>query len=177
MASKERENWFQDFKKLNQGASPESTPPPRQRPDGSPERRKHVRFDARDANVTLYREGLLTLVGVGKANKALFPLNLSEGGAEIAVVERFPIGARARLRIEIEKYNDSVELSGEVRRCRQNPKNASEFWVALEFVRLDDGQKRKLVILRDYYTSPHVRARAQTNPGRAQTDPGRAKLT
>ena len=148
-------DWFQQFKELNAARKAEETPPPA--PKGS-ERRRHVRFEVDGATLTLYREGLLSLVGLGKENKAKVALDISEGGLQVVARERLPIGARVRIHLEIEKFQDAIEAAAVVRWCYQNAQKKADFHVGLQFTDLPSVESRKIASMRDFYNSPQHRA-------------------
>ncbi len=97
-------DWFAEFKKLNPSSSPA---PVREQTEstkeaGKPgERRRHTRFEIDECQATLQRDGLLTVLGVGKSNRARAALDLSEGGVRFLTHERLPIGTRVRVVIEM----------------------------------------------------------------------------
>jgi Tfp pilus assembly protein PilZ len=150
--------WFAEFKKINKGAP---TSPPKTETNGqgkSAERRAHSRFGVDECQATLYREGLLTVFGVSKQNRARAALDLSEGGVRFVTTERLPIGTRVRMIIQMEKYKDQIEASGEVRWCYQSLKKTGDFYVGVQFTNLDPVQKRKIAQMREWFTSPQYRA-------------------
>jgi len=148
-------DWFQQFKELNATRKAEEAPAPA--PKGS-ERRKHLRFEVDGATITLYREGLLSLVGLGKENKAKIALDLSEGGLQVVARERLPIGAKVRIHLEIEKFKDAIEAPAVVRWCYQNAQKKADFHVGLQFTDLASLESRKIASMRDFYNSPQHRA-------------------
>src|SRR4051812_30467834 len=115
---KDQRDWFAEFKKLNPGSGSASAGAKTERdstkenrkPD---ERRKHPRFEIDDCQATLYRGGLLTVLGVGKNNRARAALDLSEGGVRFHIQERFPIGSKVRVIIGMERYKEQIEAAGE----------------------------------------------------------------
>lgn len=163
--SPEKDNqadWFAEFKKLNPGSS--APAPVREQTDSSKEagkpsdRRKHHRFEIDDCQATLYKEGLLTVIGVGKSNRARSALDLSEGGVRFLTHERLTVGAKVKIVIEMERYKDQIEASGEVRWCYQSGKSADDFYAGVEFLDLPSAEKRKIAMMRDWFTSPQYRA-------------------
>ena len=122
------------------------------------ERRRHGRFGVDECQATLYRDGLLTVFGVAKNNRARAALDLSEGGVRFLIHERLPIGTKVRMIIQMEKYKDQIEASGEVRWCYQSAKNTEDFYAGVQFDDLDPIQKRKIVLMREWFTSPQYRA-------------------
>jgi hypothetical protein len=155
-------DWFAEFKKLNPSSSPapvreqatEST-----KETGKPgERRRHSRFEIDECQATLQRDGLLTVLGVGKSNRARAALDLSEGGVRFLTHERLPIGTRVRVVIEMERYKDEITASGEVRWCYQSAKNANDYYAGVEFTDLPAAEKRKIATMKEWFTSPQYRA-------------------
>jgi hypothetical protein len=159
-------DWFKEFQAANAGAARPSGAPAkdssdstsaRSAPAGS-ERRRHERFEMSEAQTTVYRDGLLTVLGVGKENKARVALDLSEGGLRILCEERIPVGTRVRIRVEVEKYNDAIETVGVIRWCFQSAKRKDDFFAGIMFVNLDGAQARKIGQMREWFTSPQYKA-------------------
>ena len=154
-------DWFAEFKKVNKSGAPgpktrsESTPSASK---SSGDRRKHSRFEIDECQATLYRDGVLTVFGVGKSNRARAALDLSEGGVRFLTQDRIPVGSKVRMIVEMEKYKDHIDATGEVRWCYQSAKNPEDFFVGVEFQNLDAVQKRKISMMRDWFTSPQYRA-------------------
>jgi Tfp pilus assembly protein PilZ len=172
---KNQADWFAEFKKMNKGGpapanapekTTESTPTQTKK---SGERRRHNRFEIDGCQATLYREGMLTVFGVGKSNRARAALDLSEGGVRFLTHERLPVGTKVRIIIEMEKYKDQIDTSGEVRWCYQSAKNAEDFYAGVQFEDLDPVQKRKIAQMRDWFTSPQYRAVRETTKRRGQS--------
>lgn len=162
--------WLQRFKEANtRPADGRATPGPTPRGGDPAERRKHLRFDLDATVVTVYRDGLLTLIGMGKENKAKVPVNLSEGGLQVITRERLPSGAKVRIRLEMEKFKDVIEAAGVVRWCYQNSKRKDDFHVGIEFDDLPAAEARKIASLREWFTSPSLRA-AKTRIGQKKGD-------
>lgn len=160
---KDQADWFAEFKKLNAG-SPSAPARPRTDKDSTSEggkpsdRRRHPRFEVDECQATLYRDGLLTVIGVGKSNRARAALDLSEGGVRFLTHERIPIGTKVRMIIEMERYKDHIEAGGEVRWCYQSTRNSEDFYCGVEFSDLIPTEKRKIAMMRDWFTSPQYRA-------------------
>jgi hypothetical protein len=160
---KDQRDWFAEFKKLNPGSGSASAGARTERDSTKEnrkpeERRKHHRFEVDDCQATLYRGGLLTVLGVGKHNRARAALDLSEGGVRFQIEERFPIGAKVRIIIGMERYKEQIEAAGEVRWCYQSTKNSEDFYCGVEFLDLPATEKRKIGMMRDWFTSPQYRA-------------------
>ncbi len=152
-------DWFAEFKKLNPSTTPvrETSETPKE--SGKPsDRRKYHRFEIDECQATLHREGLLTVLGVGKNNRARAALDLSEGGVRFQISERIPVGTKVRIIIEMERYKDQITASGEIRWCYQSGKNSSDFYAGVEFIDLPASEKRKIAMMRDWFKSPQYRA-------------------
>src|SRR5579862_6271750 len=140
-------DWFAEFKKLNPSTS--SPAPVREQVEstkdlGKPnERRRHCRFEIDECQATLHREGLLTVLGMGKNNRARAALDLSEGGVRFLTHERIPVGTKVRMVIEMDRYKDKISASGEVRWCYQSGKNTGDFYAGVEFIDLPAAEQRK----------------------------------
>lgn len=170
---KNQADWFAEFKKLNKGAPASGQAKTDSTPTGAKkdtERRRHSRFEIDECQATLYREGILTVFGVAKNNRARAALDLSEGGVRFQIHERLPVGTKVRMIIQMEKYKDQIEASGEVRWCYQSAKNADDFYAGVQFSDLDPAQKRKIVQMREWFTSPQYRAVRETKRKAKQGD-------
>jgi hypothetical protein len=60
--------------------------------------------------------------------------------------------------IEMGRYKDQISAAGEVRWCYQSGKNAEDFYAGVEFIDLPATEKRKIAMMRDWFTSPQYRA-------------------
>jgi len=168
--------WINEFKKLNSGSpSPSNSAPdaPGDTPASSKgsERRRHNRFEIDDSSAQLYKEGLLTFIGVGKGNLARAAIDLSEGGGQFLVHERLAPGTKVKVKIGVEKFKDTIEASGVVRWCFQSAKNKEDFYVGVQFSGLEGAQSRKLAAMREWFTSPQYKAVRQTRQ-RTREKPG-----
>lgn len=144
-------NWFHEEK---------SAPAPRRpavvvplRPDN---RRKYTRFAIDSSQVTLHREGILAALSLG-SNKALKVCDLSQGGARILVTERIPAKQKVRVRITLEKYQDRIEIGGQVMWCYGSA-NRKDFYVGIQFSNDDPATVRKMTALQEWFTSPQYQA-------------------
>ncbi len=164
----QKADWFEEFKKANAASSsaPSSTPTPGSASKPN-ERRRHHRFEVDECQATLYREGLLSAFGVRRDNRARAALDLSEGGARFLTHERIPIGTKVRMLIQMEKYKDTIQASGEVRWCYQSAKKPQDFYAGVQFTDLDPAQIRKITLMRDWFTSPQYRAVKETKRKKA----------
>lgn len=171
-SDKNQADWFAEFKKANTkaaakpGAKSDSTSTEGKASD----RRRHNRFEVDECQATLYREGVLTVFGVGKGNRARAALDLSEGGARFLIHERLPIGTKVRMIIQMEKYKDAIEASGEVRWCYQSARAAEDFYAGVQFSDLQPAQARKIALMRDWFTSPQYRAVRETKKRQRSSD-------
>ena len=166
MPEQPSEDWFEEFRKLNQrGATAQGSPGTETSPTtggasaskGS-ERRRHTRFEVETASTQLRKEGLLALFGVGKGNLARATIDLSEGGAQILIHDRLALGTRVRVKIAVEKYQDVIETKGVVRWCYQSARKKEDFFIGVQFGNLDTLQVRKLAAMREWFTSPQYKA-------------------
>ncbi|HLY75097.1 MAG TPA: PilZ domain-containing protein [Planctomycetota bacterium] len=152
-------DWFAEFKKINPSPGPVREQSESSKETGKPgERRRHCRFEIDDCQATLHRDRLLTVLGVGKSNRARAALDLSEGGVRFLTQERLPVGTKVRIVIDMERYKDQISAAGEVRWCYQSSKNSDDFYAGVEFVDLPASEKRKIAMMRDWFTSPQYRA-------------------
>lgn len=161
-SEKNQADWFSEFKRANQNYAPpkaETTSEGTKKPS---DRRRYARFEVDECQATMFREGLLTIFGVGKGNLARAALDLSEGGVRLQIHERIPIGTKVRMIIQMEKYKDQIEASGVVRWCYQSAKHSKDFYAGVEFEELDPAQKRKISLMREWFTSPQYRAVRET---------------
>ncbi|HXG59950.1 MAG TPA: PilZ domain-containing protein [Planctomycetota bacterium] len=142
-------DWFKEFQEVNRASAG---------PGSADRRRRHPRFEIDDSSITLYREGLLASLGWGKNNLARGALDLSEGGARLLLDRRVRPGTKVRVRIQMERYKDVVEAVAVVRWCYENARKKGEFHAGVMFVKLDDAQRRKLALMRDWFTSPQYKA-------------------
>jgi c-di-GMP-binding flagellar brake protein YcgR len=155
--------WFAEFKKLSKNPPAGASKPDVAPPSGKPsDRRNHLRFSIEECQATLYREGILNVFGVNKQNRARAALDLSEGGVRFLTHERLAIGMKVRMIIQMDKYKDQIEASGEVRWCYQSLSKTDDFYVGVQFADLDPAQKRKIVQMKEWFTSPQYRAVRET---------------
>lgn len=153
-------NWFDEFKRANQGSpspSPAPSPDPKP-PSAQDQRRQHSRFDLPEASVDLLESGLLTAIGVGGKNLARAPIDLSEGGLRVLLHRRIKPGTRVMIQLEIESHGDSVEATGIVRWCFESGTKPGDYYAGVMFTNLQASQKRKIALMRDWFTSPQFRA-------------------
>jgi hypothetical protein len=158
-------DWFREFQRVNQEkgdkagkASPSSGDASPPEPSGS-NRRGHARFEVDDARCSLYREGLLSFIGVGgKENMARTALDVSEGGVRLLVHERIAPGTKVRIKIRVEKYDDEIEAPGIVRWCYQCGRNRNDYFAGVQFLDLDSAQAKKLTVMKKWFTSAEYQA-------------------
>ena len=157
-SSRSEESWLEEFKRLNQGSPSASPPSDPMAPPSQDRRRRHARFDLDDARVDLFDGGLLAAIGVGRGNLALAPLDLSEGGLRVRLRRRIKTGTKVKIRLEIERHGDAVEATGVVRWCFESGTRPGDFYAGVMFTNLNASQKRKIILMRDWFTSPQFGA-------------------
>lgn len=123
------------------------------------ETRTYLRFRIDDASANLSMKGFLTSLGLGRANKARAAINLSEGGVLLLVRELIPTGTKVTVRIEMEKYSDFIEATGEVRWCEQSARSDKDYYAGIQFLGLGPGDLRKIGQMREWFTSSEYRTR------------------
>ena len=116
------------------------------------DKREHPRFQVEGTTTVLGRPGFLASLGIGPIKHPV--VNLSQGGAMVRVGKQFPVESRHEIRIEIPKFQEVVEVVGEVRWCAQSAKNASDFYVGIRFVDLPPADQQKLAGLYARSASP-----------------------
>jgi len=144
-------NWFDDDKKPSTPRRP-AVPEPI-RPDN---RRRHARFQVSSTQVLLHRDGLLAALSLG-SNKARKVCDLSAGGARILVTEKLAVKQKVRLKITLEKYQDEIEIGGEVKWCIPST-NKKDFYIGVKFATDDAATTRKMTALQEWFTSPQYQA-------------------
>ena len=144
-------NWFNEDK-----VAPARRQPAVQvsvRPDN---RRRFTRFVVESTQVKLHLRGLMSALRLG-SNKALKVCDLSQGGARILVSERIPSKQQVRVKITLEKYQDEIEIAGEVMWC-YGSSNRKDFYVGIRFTEDNPATARKMVALQEWFTSPQYQA-------------------
>jgi hypothetical protein len=119
-------------------------------------RRRHTRFQVASTQVVLHRDGFLAALSLG-SNKARKVCDLSQGGARILVTEKIPVHQKVRLKITLEKYQDEIEISGQVMWCYPST-NRKDFYVGIRFSADDASASRKMTALQQWFTSPQYQA-------------------
>lgn len=150
-----KSGWRNEFKKINEKPPPTSAPTGEENGD---ERRKHHRFEVDGASTEVLPKGLLTLVGIGRKNIARAAIDLSQGGARLLLSERLRPGTKTKVRIEIEKYKDAIESLAVVRWCFESGQKPGDFFAGVMFTDLDEAEKKKVALMREWFTSPQFRA-------------------
>ena len=143
-------NWFNEDK-----APPVRRAPAAVAPIRADNRRRHVRF-AIDSTQIQLRNGLLSALSLG-SNKALKICDLSQSGARILVTERIPAKQKVRLKITLEKYQDQIEIGGDVVWCYSSA-NKKDFILGVKFSLDDPATARKMTALQEWFTSPQYAA-------------------
>jgi Tfp pilus assembly protein PilZ len=144
-------------------AEARKAPPPGPEPKPSrQELRRHLRFRIDDASANLYIKGFLTSIGLGRVNKARAAINLSEGGTLLMAYEKVPIGTKVIVRIEMERFEDVIDVDGVVRWCQQSGRSDKDWYAGIEFMSLTTGDAKKIVSMREWFTSPEYKTRTAT---------------
>lgn len=161
--------WFGD---------PPPAPPPaeaeiRASKAGVWENRRHPRFRVEGARVRLYREGFLTALGLVRSNKGRTVLDLSEGGARVLLTEHLAPRTKVRLRIEMERYQDTLEAVGEVRWCVPRGKPPT-FQAGIQFTEIGPAVRRKIAHMHEWFASPQYKALREKRLREHGTGPGSA---
>jgi hypothetical protein len=126
----------------------------------SSEKREHPRFKIEGTTVAIGKPGILASLGLGPIRHPV--INLSAGGAMVKFVKRLPVDSRHPLRIEIPRYKEVIEGTGEVRWCGESARNKSEIYVGIQFVDLPVAEQRKLSSIYDLVSSAEYKAKATT---------------
>ena len=132
------------------------------------ELRRFIRFRIDDATVFLSRKGILSSIGLRKAEEAGWAVNFCEGGALLRSHRPLSTGTKVIVRIELEKYSDSIESTGEVRWCAPSARNAQEYYTGIQFVGLGAAEIKKIGHMREWFNSPEYRTRIALR-GRLET--------
>jgi hypothetical protein len=85
-------------------------------------------------------------------------VDLAEGGARLFLHRRLRAGTRVRVRIEMERYKDAIEAPAVVRWCYQSAHRKDDFHAGVMFLDLHPSQKKKVALMRDWFTSPQYKA-------------------
>ncbi len=124
--------------------------------------RKFERFVPETAYV-VYRIGL-PFIGQ-KGESPVF--DLSEGGLKMQVPEHIDWGTKARMTITIPRYEETISISGVVRRCFESRKDG-QFYAGMEFVGVLPELRAKLRSMCEYFNSSQYkdvrRERGENNP-------------
>ena len=121
------------------------------------ERRRHPRFSVEDCEITLTRSGLMNTIGIRKENLARNLLDLSEGGLRVRTTEKLDKGARVRVRVVMKRFSDEIEALGEVRWSGTHPIRPTEHLAGIMFTKIDPQHARRIVNMRNWFTSPQYR--------------------
>lgn len=126
------------------------------------ELRRHPRFRANEAAAQLYLKGFLTRIGIGKKNEAKGTVNLSEGGILVVMNQKHAAQTKVQVRVEIEKFNDVIEVDGVVRWCFQSARDGADYYAGIEFLNLKPAQATLIAKMRDWFTSPEYKQKNAT---------------
>ncbi len=123
--------------------------------------RAHVRFRVDDALAVVYPVKFLNKLGLGRGNRADEAVNLSEGGVLVRLKGPLEEGARVRIRVEVGKFDDVFECSGEVRWCREAAR-AGSYYAGLRFLDLGPDAVKRIGKLRTVLSSPEYKSKHGT---------------
>ena len=126
------------------------------------ELRRYLRFRIEDASAELFIKGFFTSFGLGRVNKGRAAINLSEGGVMLLVRETIPVDTKVMIRIDMEKYEDTIEATGVVKWCEQSARSDKDFYAGIEFTGLGDADLKKISKMRQWFTSPEYKTRTAT---------------
>ena len=120
------------------------------------DKRAHPRFKV-EGTASVGKGGLLDgLLGPKKHPV----INLSQGGAMIRLNKKLTVESRHDLRIEIPKYREVIECTGEIRWCLESAKNAKDIYVGVQFVDLSAADLRKITGMYELFHSQEYKAMA-----------------
>lgn len=122
-----------------------------------PEHREHPRFKVEGAKLEVGKPGFLALLGLGRPPRLV---NLSRGGIMFCARKRLEVGSRVPIRIEVEKYRETIESQGEIRWCAQSAKTPSDIYLGVAFVGIDAAERKKIAHMEELFTSAEYRARS-----------------
>lgn len=140
--------WFQEFQNANRPAGAASHPQ---------ERRRFPRFEVDEATGALYSKGLMGLLRWGRNNLARCAVDLSEGGARLVLHRRIRPGTKVRVRIDMDRYKDTLEASAVVRWCYQSARRKEDFHAGIMFLDPDPALQKKVALMRNWFTSPQYK--------------------
>lgn len=113
------------------------------------EKREHARFKVEGSTAVVGKAGLLSgLLGAKKHHV----VNLSQGGAMVCVNKRLPVGSKHDIRIEIPKFKEVIEGTGEIRWCLESAKN-NDIYIGIRFIDLDPSERRKIAGMCEVFNS------------------------
>lgn len=126
------------------------------------EKRRYERFLVDDYSVVAYRAGLLRRILFSKKNIAKVVRNLSEGGACLLLEERLAPGAKVRMLLMFNRFDDVFETEGTVRWVVTSRKRKNVFETGLKFGRMKEIQRHTLKSAMSWFTSDACRMRRET---------------
>ena len=124
--------------------------------------RQYLRFRIEDVSAQMYAKGLLSTIGLGRANIAQAAVNLSEGGILLLVKGQFKPGTRVHIRIELEKVRDVLDGDGIVRWCAESARSPGRYFVGVQFENLPSTEKSKIRAMRTWFTSREYKLKSAT---------------
>jgi len=117
------------------------------------------RFKVEDVVPWVYEKGLLTPLGIGRENHAKETINLSLGGILVRLDQRIKAGTKVGVRLDVEKFNDVIEVDGVVRWCFQAVQDSRNFFAGIQFTQVSRSMKSKIAQLQGYFMSPEFKSK------------------
>jgi len=121
--------------------------------------RSSPRFKVEDVVPWVYEKGLLTALGIGRENRAKETINLSTGGTLVRMGQRIKPGTKVGVRLDVEKFNDVIEVEGVVRWCFQSVQDPRNFYAGIQFTHVSRSMKSKMAQLQNYFMSPEFKSK------------------
>lgn len=122
-------------------------------------RRRHARFDVHGARAELRRSGLTALLGGTVEGEVV---NLADGGVRVYVPKELPAGRKVRCRVRLERFEEPLDVAGEILWCRRDLMSEAGFLVGIAFRGPEARQSRKIAAMREWFSSPEFRAQRRS---------------
>lgn len=122
-------------------------------------RRRHARFDVHDARVELRRAGLIALLGGTVEGEVV---NLADGGIRVAVAKELPAGRKVRVRVKLERFEEPLDVTGDILWCRPDLMVEGGFLVGIRFREPTPQQARKIAAMREWFASTEFREKRRS---------------
>ncbi len=121
--------------------------------------RSSPRFKIEDVVPWVYEKGLLTSLGIGRENRAKEAINLSTGGMLVRMGQKIKPGTKVGVRLEVEKFNDVIEVEGVIRWCYQAAQDTRNFYAGIQFTQVSRSMKSKIAQVQGYFMSPEFKSK------------------